>query len=214
MEINTSIAGLPKPRYLVADNALSAWPGEPGVSYLVAANGMFKRGITPELDIMIPVETFRRPRPGLINLLPHVRWRRWPRRLPTSFLTALLRDAQAACSGDVVVRPIEKQYFIVAREDGPYLVAPRNQVASASQVRYTMPVSGTPLIDIHSHHAMPAFFSELDDRDDSGLSVSAVIGNIYKQPEMLVRLNVWGDRLIVPITFVFDGTGPFREVAR
>jgi PRTRC genetic system protein A len=84
------------------------------------------------------------------------------------------------------------------------------QKASAARVRYEMP-EGIVLADIHSHHQMPPFFSNTDDRDDTGLSVSCVIGHIYDAPQILCRVNVWGHRQVVPALTIFDDLGPFCD---
>ena len=51
----------------------------------------------------------------------------------------------------------------------------------------------------------------MDDADDAGLSVSAVLGRIMDDPTMLCRLNVYGEHQLVPATLVFAGLGPFRD---
>ena len=181
----------------------------PGMSWIWAANGIYKRGVSETLDLLIPVSTTQTV-PGLAKLLPHVRFAPWPERLPGLLLTPLLEDAKRAAAGGIVLRPIEKQYFFVWR-DTVRVVAPRGQDASAVHLRYTMPQSGPVLLDLHSHHGMAAYFSATDDRDDTGLSVSAVIGTIYTRPTIRCRLNVYGDRWEVPPLLIFDTLGPFVQ---
>lgn len=183
----------------------------PGITWIWAANGIWKRGVSERIDTLIPVDPAEYTIPGLVKLMPHVRWRAWPQRLPGQLLAPLLDNAQRAGGGDgVVLRPIEKQYFFVEC-DGPRVVAPRDQQGSAARLRYTMPGRGTVLLDLHSHHQMDAYFSATDDTDDTGLSVSAVIGQIFTRPEIVVRLNVYGDRWPVPALLVFDSLGPFID---
>jgi PRTRC genetic system protein A len=181
----------------------------PGITWIWAANGVYKRGVSAELDLMIPVG-ISWPAPGLASLMPHVRWRSWAQRLPGAFLGPVLEDARQAGEGDRVLRPIEKQYFFVWR-NGVRVVAPRGQDASAGHVRYAMPESGPVLLDLHSHHGMDAYFSATDDRDDTGLSVSAVIGKIYTEPTIVIRINVFGQRWAVPALAIFDSLGAFTD---
>jgi len=181
----------------------------PGITWIWAQNGVYKRGVSETLDLLIPVG-LSWPAPGLAALLPHVRWRDWACRLPGQLLTPLLEDARKAAAYDTVLRPIEKQYFFVWR-DGVRVVAPKGQDASAVHLRYSMPQSGPVLLDLHSHHGMDAYFSQTDDRDDTGLSVSAVIGRIYTRPTIVVRINVFGQRWNVPALLVFDSLGPFFD---
>jgi PRTRC genetic system protein A len=182
----------------------------PGLAWIWAANGIWKRGVTDQLDILIPVERFKCSTPGLTQLLPHVRWAAWSGRLAGQLLGPLLSNARQAMAGDTVLRPIEKQFFFVER-DGLRVVAPHTQDGSPASLRYAMPARGTPLLDLHSHHSMRAYFSETDNRDDDGLSVSAVIGNIYTRPEIVTRLNVYGHRWPVPALVIFDELGPFID---
>lgn len=197
-------------RYHVATQACPLPERAPaGITWVWAANGVYKRGVGADLDLLIRCGKAWQA-PGLVQLLPHARWQRGPARLPGALLAPLLSDAQRASSGGVVALPIEKQYFFVER-DGLRVVAPRIQDGSAGRVRYSMPLSGRILLDLHSHHAMHAYFSQTDDRDDTGLSVSAVIGQIYTCPTILVRLNVFGDHLEVPALTIFDSLGPFHD---
>jgi PRTRC genetic system protein A len=197
-------------RHHIATPAAPLPPSQPGLAWIWAANGIWKRGITEQLDILIPVERFERSIPGLASLMPHVRWQAWPTRLDGRLLAPLLSDACQAMAGATIVRPVEKQDFFVER-DGLRVVAPHVQQGTAASLRYTMPVRGTILLDLHSHHQMDAYFSATDDADDTGLSVSAVIGQIYTRPEIVVRLNVYGHRWPVPALLVFDNLGPFVD---
>lgn len=186
----------------------------PGITWLYAANGVWKRGTSATISLQGLACPLEYDVPGLINLTPYFFWPAWKYRLPGELLMPLLRDAQRAGTdgpdGFGLVRPIEKQYFFVER-DGVRVVAPRGQDGTATSLRYPMPASGTMLLDLHSHHAMRAYFSLTDDRDDQGLSVSAVIGNIYIQPEIVVRLNIYGLHCPVPASMVFDSLGPFVD---
>lgn len=197
-------------RHAVATDAPT--PGLAGITWLWAANGIFKRGVDSALDLTVRVGDVAET-PGLAGLLPHARFRPWPHRLPGSFLGVLLTDARRACqrhesgNGSAIV-PAEKYYAIVWR-DGLRLVAPK-QDASAAHIRYQMP-SGAILCDIHSHHGMGAYFSATDNRDDTGLSVSCVVGTIYTTPTIICRLNVYGHRQVVPAKMLFDHLGPFTD---
>jgi hypothetical protein len=218
MELSAIFAGLC--RHHVATPANPLPPATPGITWLWAANGIFKRGVSAELDILIPVADVveAAPRdtlfaaPGLVNLLPHVRWARWPRPIAGSLLGPLLTDARLATDEGTIARPIEKQYFIAHCEQrGLKLIAPRAQRGTAGRVTYAVPEGERLLVDIHSHHSMPPFFSGTDDGDDTGLSVSVVIGHLYTRPALCCRLNVHGHRMDVPAGMVFEHLGPFAD---
>lgn len=207
-DLHMTFAGLV--RHSIATAAAPEPDAAPGIEWRIATNGVFKRGRSASVELqgrVCPIDTTI---PGLRSLLPYVRWPTWPSRLPGALLGPLLEDARRAAMGDTILRPIEKQYFFVER-DGVRVVAPRGQDASAVRVRYPMPASGTVLLDLHSHHGMRAYFSTTDDADDTGLSVSAVIGRIFDRPEIVVRLNIYGHHCPIPAGMVFDSLGPFVD---
>jgi PRTRC genetic system protein A len=177
----------------------------PGVAWIWAANGIFKRGIDATLDILICVQPTRCV-PGLAQLVPHVQFRTHEGRIPGQLLGAIFDHARQAGDGGAISRPVEQQYFITWRADQPrpFRVALPRQETTATRVRYEMTVQGQVLVDIHSHHAMNAYFSSTDDRDDSGLSISAVVGQIFDRSEVCVRANVYGHHAALPALTIFD----------
>jgi PRTRC genetic system protein A len=48
------------------------------------------------------------------------------------------------------------------------------------------------IIEIHSHHSMPARFSATDDKDETGFRLYGVIGNLPEEPEIRLRVGVYG----------------------
>ena len=70
-------------------------PARPGVEWIWAANGIFKRGVSPTIEALICVaETPLTP--GLAPLEPGVRWPAITGRLPGHLLAHLLADARQA----------------------------------------------------------------------------------------------------------------------
>jgi PRTRC genetic system protein A len=190
-------------------------PCRAGLSWIWAANGIFKRGVDTVRDILISI-TPTPPTPGLAPLAPHVRYATHTGRIPGGLLSAILDHARRA--GDArhgLARPFEQQYFITYRAGlpRPFRVALPRQDATATRVSYELTVSGQILVDIHSHHRMPAYFSSTDDRDDAGLSVSAVVGRIFDQPEIAVRANVYGHHMPLPALTIFDALASCRDTA-
>jgi hypothetical protein len=207
-------------RFHVAHSLNPMPPATPGITWVWAANGIFKRGVSAELDILIPVADVVEvaPRdglfapPNLANLLPHIRWATWPRSIAGSLLGPLLADARQATDERTIARPIEKQYFIAhCPTRGLKLIAPRAQRGTAGRVTYAVPPGERLLVDIHSHHSMPPFYSATDDGDDTGLSVSVVIGRLYTRPALCCRLNVYGHRMDIPAGMIFEHLGPFVD---
>lgn len=195
--------------YHVATPACPLPLAAPGITWIFAANGVFKRGVDRQLDALVCVKRWPAGDiPGLASLMPYARWAAWPGRLPGALLDPLLENAVNAASDDgAVLRPIEKHYCFVRTPSGIKLIAPVQQ-GTAGRVVYE-PLPGT-LADIHSHHGMAAFFSSTDDADDTGLSVSGVVGRIFEDPEILLRINVFGHRQQIPALSIFNSLGPFR----
>nr|WP_255604351.1 Mov34/MPN/PAD-1 family protein [Oscillochloris sp. ZM17-4] len=189
-------------------------PERVGISYIWAGNGVFKYGRNVDTEVIVLHEAGSTP--GLPELHPAVAWEHWPGRLPAALLDQVLAEARAALApqggdgpaGELLI-PIEAQWLVVLDDEAqPHLYQPK-QMANPSQVRYEL--DRRYLVDLHSHHRMAPFFSATDDRDDTWLSASVVVGNIFAQPTILCRLNVYGTRQMVPATLLFDGLGPFTD---
>lgn len=184
-------------------------PAKPGIEWIWAANGIFKRGVAYGLDLCIPVAVAW-PTPGLAAIQPSHRWQQLrSQRLPGDLLHGVYAHAQQRAG-------IEQQYFVCYLpsrfSDRPIRVITPPQDATASAVRYAMPNPASILLDIHSHHDMSAYFSETDNRDDTGLSISVVIGTLNSRPTICCRLNVYGHHYRYPASLLFTHLGPFVEV--
>lgn len=124
-------------------------------------------------------------------------------RIPFSLLATVLDHARRA--GDVLT-PVEQMYHFHWIE-GQWRVSVPKQVATAGAVTYQGGNAPTIVMDLHSHHSMRAYFSPTDDRDEQGFRFYAVIGRIYEQPEIVVRLGVYGDFIGIPASTLFEGLG-------
>jgi PRTRC genetic system protein A len=202
--LREALAGRQRRRYTIVHAGEAAPEGRPD-AVLLARDGVYVRGSSADLDIVIPIGPTP-PLPGLAALAPAVTFQGLgpAARLPGHLLDLALEAARGAC--DAAGRWIEWLGFVVLDEaDGrPTLAAPAVTAASASRVVTAWPAGA--LVDIHSHHTLPAYFSATDDADDAWLSVSVVIGEIdHRYPAVCCRLNVYGHHLIVPATMIFDG---------
>jgi PRTRC genetic system protein A len=176
-------------------------PTHHGITWIHAGNGLFKQGVNRHLKLMVQTAHFTVP--GLVCLLPHAEWS--APKIPGALLQACLEHAQhAAMTSITILRPIEQQYFIVWHNNQYRWYIPP-QDASMAHIRYQFPYGTMVIADIHSHHEMNAYFSATDNHDDTGLSISCVLGKIYTQPEITCRLNVYGDHQHVPASLLFDG---------
>jgi PRTRC genetic system protein A len=107
--------------------------------------------------------------------------------------------------------PREVMYHIRETPSGIVSITRPDQTGTAAHLSYAGGGDADILADIHSHCQMSAYFSETDDRDEQGLRFYGVIGRIFTQPEIRLRVGIYGDHWPVPITALFDGPGPFID---
>jgi len=146
-----------------------------------------------------------------------------------SLWQGLVARAQAALPHEVllavVARPPAEGELFVAAAGGYTLVEPQldeagtgdwqPQRASAVGVRAT-PIPDA-LLEVHSHHRLPAAFSATDDRDETARRVYGVLGRLdTPSPEVAVRVATGcAPHATEPVPFgqVFAGDkAPFRDL--
>lgn len=102
-------------------------------------------------------------------------------------------------------------HFRFSSEQGWSVTRPE-QAQSWSRVGYSYDPAGV-VVDLHSHHTMPAFFSPTDDGDERGGRFYAVMGHLDQaHPQLILRLGLYGHWLYnVPGLALFDDLGPFVD---
>ncbi|GCE32111.1 hypothetical protein KDA_75950 [Dictyobacter alpinus] len=169
--------------------------------YLFAGNGVLIRSKRPGLEVILPVTT--QEIRGLAPIEPLVRFTYPP--VPQHLVEQILWCAQGAIGEEG--NPVEILFHLEWRDEEWQLTIPE-QKQTATSVVPTDDSAGssyaTALIDLHSHHGMQAFFSATDNRDEQGFRIYAVLGNIFKRPELLVRVGCEGVHWIIPATTVFE----------
>jgi hypothetical protein len=55
------------------------------------------------------------------------------------------------------------------------------------------------------------FFSRTDNKDEQGFRVFAVIGKVNEQPEIRVRVGVYGNYRNIPASMIFELPGEIRD---
>lgn len=171
------------------------------LEYVVGSDGLYLRAERP--GIRVVGHLARAEVRGLAGVAPEfaLTLPRVPSLLLFSFL---LQSAQAR---DAKGRIIEALGYLRYGADGWELHYPEVE-ATATSVR---PVSDAPdgygdaLVEIHSHHTMPARFSQTDDRDEVGFRVYAVVGGFGSpRPELTVRVGVYGYFFPLPARAIFE----------
>jgi len=176
----------------------------------MAHDGVFKCVRMPHFQAQIIVA------PGRVAGLGHLDeflW--WTRpKIPARRLEAILRHAQLTglSASGMVWQSVEAMYHLHWwAESQEWRVAVPRQASTTGQVMYHGGNEASVVLDLHSHHQMAADFSGIDDRDEQGCRLYAVIGRIYSRPEIRVRVGVYGDFMPVDALDIFEGLGPFVE---
>lgn len=172
--------------------------------YVLAAAGLYLRAANHFFDVLLPIA--RCPVRGLLPLQPHFRLE--VPRLPARLLDAVLSDARRArCRNGGLKEALYQFHHDGARVS----VLKPPQRATAASVVGAEGNSARVILDLHSHGGMPAFWSATDDGDEQGFRAYGVIGRLDTEPEIRLRLGVYGCWFSLPVTALFEGTGPFMD---
>jgi PRTRC genetic system protein A len=188
--------------YLVARHGV---PRRSGLAYdyLLAGDGVYVLAENQHLDVRVPVArcTVR----GLAAV--HAAWALKHGPVPVSIWNSLVADATAwALAGH------ETLLAVLHEPPFGYRLFRPPQVVGATRVVYR-PTAAT-VLEVHSHHRMPAYFSRTDDADEQGLRLYGVIGRLdTERPEVALRVGAYGYYLPLPWESVFAGDrGAFRDI--
>ncbi len=165
--------------YLI--NTTAGLEGEPGVfyQYILAADGLFIQAKNTHLAATIriaPAEVR-----GLAPLEESIQLLHG--KIPMYFLNLAL---SVLC-----IKPDIEQYLAVTWQDNYSLGVPPQSQTAASVTYETFP--GT-ILDIHSHvGGVPAHFSGMDDHDEQGFCLYAVVGDLRNLfPTVELRCGIYG----------------------
>ena len=162
-------------------NSLTGLEGEAGVfySYIMAADGLYLRAKNSQLAVTVCIapQEIR----GLAPLKEEILLLHG--KIPLYFLNLALSI--------LCIKPDIEQYMAVTWQ-GNYSLNVPSQVQTAGSVTYET-LYGT-VLDIHSHvGGVPAHFSSIDNRDEQGLGLYAVVGDLHNLcPTIELRLGIYG----------------------
>lgn len=149
--------------------------------YWIAGNGVFLRAARTGIDVCMQLSELKIS--GLPAIEPYFSFK-LPL-VPQKVLSAILELSQAAGPEEIL--------FYLTFADNWELTVPE-QIATASSVTPTSPCISyeTALVEVHSHHQMSAKFSSIDDREETGkFRLFAVLGTVFTQPTISVRLGIY-----------------------
>jgi hypothetical protein len=173
-------------------NSLRSIEGEPGVfyDYILAASGVYLRARNRFLaaTVCIASQEIR----GLAPLKEDIQLLQ--DKIPLYLLNLALSI--------LIAKPDIEQYLVITWENGYSVKTPSQQGTAVSVVYETLPDT---VLEIHSHTGgVPAHFSPIDDRDEQGFGLYAVVGdlrNLFSKIE--IRLGIYGYFLTLSQNEVF-----------
>jgi hypothetical protein len=165
--------------YLI--NSLTGLEGEPGVfyDYAMAGNGLYIRAKNLRLSVTVCIAPLEIR--GLAPLKEEIQLLHG--KIPLYFLNLALSI--------LCIKPDIEQYLAVTWQ-GNYSLTVPSQLQTAGSVTYdTLP---NTVLDIHSHvGSVPAHFSGIDNQDEQGLCLYAVVGDLRNLcPTIELRLGIYG----------------------
>lgn len=171
------------------------------IEYVLAGNGVFARAMRQGLEVLIPVASCEVR--GLPCLEPYVKLD-YPK-LPGSVLELLFEESRRMCLD--AARAVETLFHIYW--DAQWFIVRPEQEASSTHVRPVESGIGSSheraLLEVHSHHSMPARFSRTDDEDErNGFRVYGVLGRIFDHPTITLRAGCHGYFYEIPAEWIFD----------
>ncbi len=178
--------------YLIARDKLPP-PSGLAYDYVLAREGLYLGAENEHLVACIPIASAEVR--GLVPIEPYVQLKHG--KLPVYLWERFARLARA-----FAVHHAEVLAVITFTPDLGYELRVPPQRVSASRIVYE-PLSDT-VLELHSHHVLPAFFSHTDDADEVGLCLYGVVGSLDRQlAELRFRVGAYGYFWPVAFTEVF-----------
>lgn len=157
--------------------------------YLLAQNGIFIEARSPLIFARVPIAAAEVR--GLDPVEPKLELAhgRIPNHLWQLALNLLLANAH-------------QETYLAVTWEGEYRLRVPDQEQGNIAVKYS-PLQNT-VLDLHSH-TVKAFFSGTDDRDEQGLRIYGVAGNLTGHTEVMFRVGAYGYFSLLKWEQVFEG---------
>jgi PRTRC genetic system protein A len=163
--------------------------------YVIGSNGVFVRAKRPGLEAQIRVASTVHEIRGLTEVQPYVRIEK---RISAALVYQVFATAYRMNGNEIL-------YYL---QPDPWRIFIPDQVQNGVSVHPVDPFIGGPdtMVEIHSHHAMKAFFSRADDLEEkAGFRIYAVVGQVNQnRPIIAVRVGIYGYFWKIPACWVFD----------
>lgn len=162
-------------------------------AYMLAGNGVFLYAKRIGLEVLIPATVTKIA--GLPSLQPYVNI---SRRIPACLLVHVLKLSLDHLPNEMLFWFNSKEYWTLQI---PQQLTTPTSVAPAENLDE---MGTSALVDLHSHGALPPFFSRADNHDEQGFRIYAVLGQVDKTPSLRVRVGVYGNYFDIPASTVFE----------
>ena len=171
-------------------------------AYIMAGNGVYLYAKREGLEVLIPIS-----RATIAGLPPLEAFVNMPR-VPVVLMHHILWASKENLPNEILF------WFNFDRARQAWnLDAPLQICRSASvfPVDKSDPLGIRALIDLHSHARMEPFFSTTDNKDEQGFRIFAVIGKVNENPEIRVRVGVYGKYWNIPASMIFELPREIRD---
>lgn len=173
--------------------------------YIFARNGIFLYSSNEVFTAVIPISIIRDEKQyvrGLEMVDPSIRFQNQTR-VPAGILRRMVSISRLALPNEIL-------FYLTFENYEWKLQTPAQKVSRTS----AKPLEDGPYIpiEIHSHNTMLAFFSETDNRDETGMRIYGVLGRV-DQPvvHMRLRISIYGHYSVLPYEFVFEPTAEVKN---
>lgn len=106
---------------------------------------------------------------------------------------------------DTMLADWRNERFVAIIWEGQYRIHVPEQDRTPASIHYDR--HPATVVDLHSHGTMAGYFSSTDDRDEVGFGVYGVVGRFPREPELELRVGIYGHFQQVNYRDVFSG-GP------
>ncbi|MCK6584055.1 MAG: hypothetical protein L6Q49_13230 [Anaerolineales bacterium] len=170
-------------------------------AYILAGNGVFLNAKRAGLEVLIPVTVTRIA--GLPPLCPYVNL---SQRVPKCLLLHALKLSLNQLPNEILFWFNSKDYWTMQ-------VPEQFTCPSGVFPLESLDEMGTSaLVDLHSHGLLPPFFSRVDNQDEKGFRIYAVLGEVDKAPSLRVRVGVYSHYFNIPASTVFELPDGIKDI--
>jgi PRTRC genetic system protein A len=171
-------------------------------AYIMAGNGVFIYAKRDDLEVLIPIST-----ESIAALPPLEPFVNMPR-VPVVLMHYILQASKENLPNEILFWFNFDHDRQVWNLDAPLQICRPASVLPADK---NDPLGIKALIDLHSHALMEPFFSRIDNKDEQGFRIFAVIGKVNERPLILVRVGVYGNYWNIPASTIFELPGEIRD---